>query len=288
MTLGLTRNASTSNQFCIPCCASPLGRCCNEEFEFVDKESLTISFKNFRYFNSLAYGTSENNPYLDFYINDFSATLKRRDLIDSLFKLNFPGTKDFNQFANNSLDTVDEGYPENIPIGNMNPSGVLYHLPNRIIDVEIFLNPKTSTVQNGFLQQIIEPLYYYQVKYYAEVIVYCNAIGGYSFTFSLFREWIGTDPVIQTIQGLIPSQIMIVGGMLGSSTVYSCNPLFAKGIAVGPPPSPYGFHSAQDSGKGKFAYYKIKNIDQFGNISYDSSTYAYTPFNFNMDWYITE
>ena len=223
-----------------------------------------------------------------FFISPFSATLKRRDLIDSYYKQTLPGIKNYNEFANNPTDTADEGYPSNIIIGQNNPSGVIYHLSSRILKIDILINPKSSVTQTGNSTEIVNPFYCYNVKYYAEIAVICNQTSSYSVVVNLFREWIASDPVVDSIEGLIPSQVMINGGMIGSSDVYSCDPLFAKGTATGSQNFPYGFHYAQDSGKGKFAYYKITYINQFGVSSVSSDIYAYTPFNFNMDWYITE
>lgn len=284
MALGLTQNASTANQFCVPCCTANKG-CCTSQFELFDKESVTITFNNFRYFTGSDGSTSENNPWLDFYISPFSGVLKRNDLVNSLHKESFPNTKDFNYYLNNPTDTVDEGYPPNVIIGPYNPGGLFYLVATRSIPVNILVNPKTSIYQNGTTKETTLPVKAYN-GYYAAVAIYCDG-STYGVVLSLYRDWTQNDPPVNQIPGLIPTKPMIVGEMIGTSSVLSCSPLFAKGVAE-TSPFPKGFHWAQDDLTAKFAYYLILYEPQNGTPYYSYNTFAYTPFNWKMDWYITE
>lgn len=282
MALGLTQNANLANQFCVPCCEANAG-CCTSEFQSSDKESITITFNNFRYYTDANGLTCENNPYLDFYIYPFSAKLKRSDLVNSLYKANNPNVKNYGQFENASLDLLDAGFAP-----SQNPYGMMVN--SRKVKIPIFLNPKVFSYVLNNTTTTVFPYYYYDVSYYAEINLVCfnnyYAIGA-----TIFRELSVYDEPVEPIEGLTPVIGMIVGQLntaygSGKNMVLSCNPFY--GISsVGTSAFPIGFHWAQDSGTAKFAYYKYLFMDNFGNQSISYNTYAFTPFNYLMDVHLT-
>jgi hypothetical protein len=273
MTLFLNQSSRNATSFCAQCCKASIG-CCTTSFQNADRSSVNLIFNNFRFFEN-DNGTSESNPWLDFNISNFTATLKREDLVDSNFKQNYPGQKNYYTFENNPTDLIDEGFQQpslpGLPF-------VQYLITSRLITIPVSVSPKTATFDLP-PDRVDKPSYYYPGPYYADMVFTCSG-SRYYCQARLLRVLSPNDPPANNVAGLTPTIGMIVGFMSGYLNIFSCDPLFGYGTFESVIPIPRGFHFAQDLGISKFAYYTT-STDGY-------NLYAYTPFNYKMDWYITE
>lgn len=292
MSFSLNGNTSSESILCVPCCVKDLERCCTNELSVVNLESVNIHFYNFR----LQIGPIENpnytmidNPYLDFNIDPFSATLTRSDLI--LSSENFVN---YGYYTTGAEDLVSAGLnPDPNPY-----SYPVYKVASRLIPVPVDIYAKNVISTNGNLVQKFTVIKTNNSQFYADISLSCinenyrvyvrwfrdvkeDDIPYYPF----FVEKPGAEGIKMVVEMLSPP-------FYSNSKTVHCDPFVASGNSYSEC-NPCGFHFAQDGastngGYIKMAYWNVMTSYDFGATFQPGQLYAYTPFNWTMDWIITE
>lgn len=279
MALGLTQNASTANQFCVPCCHGAMGRCCTPELIENQTSSLTLTFHNFQQLGS--------TQYCDIFIDDFSVNLKRADLVSNA-AIGLPDNHLYSNYGTGAINITDEGYPEQQL--DPPPSTSLYYLASRIVPISLTITRKEFVDNTSFVVPTrYKPLIGYDKngQYYADVTVTCSQ-GGYLVGLLITRVPVANDNAISLSKPVIPGLINLYttfgASMTGTSQfVDYCNPLIAHGVAYN---SNAGIYGNQLLLATPALVYMTEEI--FINGSWQFLTpFAVIPA-CSMDWYLTE
>lgn len=294
MALDLNKNARTEAQPCVPCCVGNLERCCTSELTAASTDSIHIHFYNFRLLpapeNNPGY-TMIGNPFLDFSIEPFSATLPRIDLVSS----SAPPGFNYGSFGNNMTDLASAGLD---PTVNDSFNYPLYNVTARAVPMTVNINAKNPPeVVAGTYREKYEVIKVNNTQYYADIAVQCGS-NDYTVNLNWWRaagendipyypyfidriERPGMTRMIQMLNGL--------PGQESSGKVSKCDPLLVSGTS-GTVCFPCGsFVAPTGNTFTGLANWRLRYSNDSGaTFSTGIYNYSYQLFNYTMDWIITE
>lgn len=280
MALGLTRNASTANQFCVPCCHGAVGRCCTPELIASNTESLFIHFHNYQQLGQ--------NDFVDIFIDDFTVELKRIDLISS-DNSNLGNNYLFSNYQTGSEYISNEGYDQQLN-NQFTSSGqtFLFHLSDRLTPVPITIQPKPF-YDNTFIvprRYLPVPGYDKNSIYYADCFIRCD-VNNYFVVIGFWRVPVASDPINVNnyqVSGLTILQSTFGANFIGNvSSIDHCGPMAAHGTLANQLPGLYGGQTLTSSPA--LAYFNEESL--IDGVWSHQNTVAVVPA-CTMDFYISE
>jgi len=231
------------------------------------------------------------NPYLDFSIEPFSATLRRFDLVSS----SAPPGFNYGVFNNGMTDLASAGFDPTLNT----PDGYypLYNVTARAIPITVNINAKETSFSSGTYREKYEVVKVNNTQHYADITVQCDS-DSYIVNFGWWRDTNAADTPYRYFFKTMPDitgltrMVQMLNGMPGHESlgqVSSCSPLIASGTSKSVC-SPCGLYNPPDGQTyTALAYWRMRySYDSGATYSTGIYNYSYQPFNFTMDWIITE